>query len=56
MNCCENVAIWRWLICLKTGSTEQDQPEEIALLIASVLAVVFWILRNTETFSWLAPG
>lgn len=46
----------RWLIWLKTGALEPDLPEKAALLIASVLTVAFWILRNTETFSWLAPG
>ena len=45
----------RWLIWLKTGNTEPDLPEKIALIIAAILTVAFWILRNTEAFSWLAP-
>ncbi|MBP3304856.1 MAG: DUF2752 domain-containing protein [Oscillospiraceae bacterium] len=53
---CVIFGLRRWLIWLKTGSAEPDLPEKAALLIASVLTVAFWILRNTETFSWLAPG
>lgn len=40
---------------VKTGRNQPDKPEIAALVIAGVLTAVFWVLRNTEAFYWLAP-
>ena len=49
------LGIRRWLLYIKTGATEMDLPEKIGFLVAFVLAVTFWILRNQERFAFLAP-
>ena len=48
--------IRRWLIYVKSGQTEMDLPEKIAVLFALILAVAFWILRNQQQFAFLAPN
>ena len=41
---------------VKHGSTEITSiVDKIFLIILFVLTVIFWILRNTSEFSWLAP-
>lgn len=47
--------IRRWIIYIKTGKTDPDRPESIAIMIASILTVLFWIARNQPAFSFLAP-
>jgi len=47
--------IRRAILYVKTGNTETDLPEKIFAIIVFVLMIVFWILRNTEAFSYLAP-
>ena len=46
----------RWVIYVKTGVSDMDIPEKIAFLVAFLLAVAFWILRNLPQFSFLAPN
>lgn len=46
----------RWLIYVKTGSTDPDRLETAALIPAAILTVAFWILRNLPAFSFLAPA
>lgn len=46
----------RWLIYVKTGETDMDLPEKIAVLVAFVLAVAFWVLRNLPQFAFLTPN
>lgn len=46
----------RWLIYVKTGTQDMELPETVAVSIAFVLAVAFWILRNLPQFSFLAPA
>lgn len=40
---------------IKTGKNEQRLPEHIAILIITILTIIFWVLRNTTAFSFLAP-
>lgn len=46
----------RALIYVKTGKSEPDTTEVVALIIAFALTILFWIIRNSETYSYLAPG
>lgn len=41
---------------IKTGENKTSRAEQIAFAIVFVLCVVFWILRNTSRFSYLAPN
>lgn len=45
----------RWIIYVRTGSTDTDRLESVLLIIAGVLTMAFWILRNLPMFSFLAP-
>ena len=40
---------------VKFGNTPADVIETSALVIAFAATVLFWVLRNTQTFAWLAP-
>lgn len=44
-----------WLRWVKTGSSDMDRLEKALVAIAAVLTMAFWILRNMEQFSYLAP-
>lgn len=44
-----------WRRWVKTGSRKMDRMENVMIMIAFVLTVVFWILRNLPQFSFLAP-
>jgi hypothetical protein len=46
----------RWIIYVKTGNTAPDRLETVLLIVATVLTLAFWILRNLPQFSFLAPG
>lgn len=48
--------IRRWLIYVKTGATDMDIPENVAVIVAFVLTVAFWILRNLPQYAFLAPA
>lgn len=48
-------AVRRAAVYIKTGRAEPDRAEQIFWIAALVLTIVFCILRNTETFSFLAP-
>lgn len=43
------------IIYIKTGQNNQSRLEQILTLILCIITIVFWILRNTETFAYLAP-
>lgn len=45
----------RAFIYIKTGQTEPDRLEAIVIFIVFAVTVAFWIMRNTEAFSFLAP-
>ncbi len=40
---------------VKTGKTKDGLVEKIIYIIAFVLCIAFWILRNMEGFAYLAP-
>lgn len=45
----------RAVIFVKTGETDMDLPEKIAVFVAFLLTVAFWILRNLPQFAFLEP-
>lgn len=47
--------IRHWLRWVKTGSNDTDRLEKALVMIAAVLTIAFWIMRNMEQFSYLAP-
>lgn len=42
-----------YYIC--TGKNKQSVIEQIGILVVFVCTVIFWILRNTQAYSYLAP-
>ena len=46
----------RICIYIKDGAAGPDKIESVFYIIVFVLMVAFWIMRNTETFSFLAPA
>lgn len=40
---------------IKNGTRKQSTFETISILVLFIITVIFWILRNTEKFSFLAP-
>ena len=40
---------------IRTGENKQSLPEQIAILIVCIITIAFWIMRNMEQFSFLAP-
>ena len=46
----------RWILYIRTGSTEVDRLETVVLIPVGLLTAAFWILRNLPSFSFLAPG
>ena len=49
------IAIRQGIIYIKQGKTKLSRLENILIIIAFVLCVVFTVLRNTESFAFLAP-
>lgn len=47
--------IRHWLRWVKTGESKLDRLEMVLVLIAAALTAAFWIMRNMEQFSFLAP-
>lgn len=45
----------RAVIFVKTGETDMDLSEKIAVFAAFLLTVAFWILRNLPQFAFLGP-
>lgn len=43
------------IVYIRTGENKQNIVEQIGILVVFVLTVVFWILRNTQAYSYLAP-
>ena len=48
-------ALRRAYIYVKSGETKETRIESVLIIITFVLTVAFWIMRNTETFSFMAP-
>lgn len=48
-------AMIKCFIYIKTGTKKQTKLETVFLLLLGLSTFAFWILRNTETFSYLAP-
>ncbi len=40
---------------IKTGKEGQSLPEQIVTLIVCIITIAFWVMRNMEAFSYLAP-
>lgn len=40
---------------IKTGKQRQALSEQIAVFLLLILTIAFWVLRNMEAFSFLAP-
>ncbi len=40
---------------VKNGESQTNKVEAVFVTAAAVLTIAFWIMRNTETFSYLAP-
>ena len=49
------IFIYKTVKYIKDGTNRDPLPIKIFYIAAFVLCVVFWILRNTQNFSWLAP-
>lgn len=45
----------RAVIYVKTGNSDPDKIETVVIFIVFIATVAFWILRNTESFAFLAP-
>ncbi len=43
------------VIYIGTGKNRQTLPEQIAVVFISIVTVAFWIMRNMDAFSYLAP-
>lgn len=48
--------IWKAITYVKYGNRPSGKVELVGTLLVFVLMVAFWIMRNTERFSFLAPG
>lgn len=48
-------ALIKAVIYVKTGSNKQHLLEHIGFIFVFILTVAFWIMRNMEAFSFLAP-
>lgn len=44
-----------WILYIKTGKTDMDMLEKVATVPALLLTLAFWVLRNLDGFSYLAP-
>lgn len=49
------ISIQKIVKYIKSGKAEDSLPVKIFYIIAFVLCIAFWILRNTEGFAWMAP-
>lgn len=43
------------VIYIVTGKNRQTLPEQIAIILITILTIAFWIMRNMDAFSFLAP-
>jgi len=43
------------IIYIKTGQNTQTKWEQFLSVIVCIIIILFWILRNTSTFAYLAP-
>ncbi len=48
-------SLWKSVYYIKTGKRYSGRVEQVAILVAFVLVVAFWIMRNMPAFSFLAP-
>ena len=47
---------YRFVVYVKNNTTSYSKPELVGLIVIYLITVAFWILRNTDKFSYLAPG
>lgn len=40
---------------IKTGENKQNLFEQLVILLVCIVTIAFWIMRNMEQFSFLAP-
>ena len=40
---------------IKTGENKQTLAEQLATLVVCIITIAFWVMRNMEKFSFLAP-
>ena len=40
---------------VKTGKEQQSRVEQIGIFLVCIVTIAFWVMRNTEKFSYLAP-
>ena len=48
-------ALIKTISFIKTGNSKQTLLEQIVTFLVLLLVIAFWIMRNTEEFSFLAP-
>ena len=47
--------IWKGGYYVITGKQSNTKAEQIAVVIVFVVTIIFWIMRNMEAYSFLAP-
>ena len=52
---CMFFGVRRGIIYINSGNKESDLSEQIFIIMAFIVTVAFWIMRNTEAFAFLAP-
>lgn len=40
---------------IRTGENKQSLPEQLVILLVCLVTIAFWIMRNMDQFSFLAP-
>ncbi len=40
---------------IRTGENRQSLPEQLVILLVCIVTIAFWIMRNMNQFSFLAP-
>lgn len=48
-------AVVKAAIFVVTGKNRQTLPEQIAVVLITILTIAFWVMRNMEAFSFLQP-
>lgn len=48
-------ALIKAIYFIRTGKNNQTLPEQIAVLFVTILTIAFWVMRNMDAFSFLAP-
>ena len=40
---------------IRTGNETRSTIEQIGIFLVCIVTIAFWVMRNMEQFSWLAP-